>query len=128
MRKSKIDIINETVQYYSEDTNRRAVNDTNGCSYYFEGKMCAVGRCVTNPQKFDKDSNNSNTTSQIYSLVHQANFKLNARLKPEYRGHDLNFWEDLQSLHDTHYYWKRAKGLTEMGQSKVKELLERYKD
>lgn len=41
--KTKLEIIEETVQYYSEDVTRRASDSSGVCEYYtFDGRMCAV--------------------------------------------------------------------------------------
>lgn len=51
-----VEIINETVAYYSEDTSRRGITYTGfgdlKCVYITAGgQMCAVGRCLIEADK-----------------------------------------------------------------------------
>ena len=48
----KLEILEETIAYYSEDPNRRSISeDGDGCYYLHpeNGNRCAVGRCLTRP-------------------------------------------------------------------------------
>lgn len=116
MRKSKIEIINETAEYYSADVSRRAYNDeVHVCQYKTpDGKMCAVGRCLENPEEI---INQNGGVVDIFS----SGFEL----KAEYRGHDYIFWRDVQMLHDRPFNWDK-KGLSESGKYHLNELLEKY--
>lgn len=114
--KTKLEIIEETVNYYSEDTSRRAFNGS-GCEYLMEdGRNCAVGRCFTE----DGLSNFGNCrTCFDYDMI--------PYLKEEYRIDDYDFWCDLQELHDTNAFWN-DNGLTKGGEAKVKGLKLLYKE
>ena len=50
---------------------------------------------------------------------------LDKLLSPKYRGHSLDFWSSLQSIHDSERNW-HSKGLTDIGLQSVAELKERY--
>jgi len=114
--KTKLEIINETVAYYSEDVNRRATNNNGGCEYKTEdGRMCAVGRYLIH--ELPKPSSGVS--------VQPLNCNLDDFLMDEYSGHSVEFWSCLQSLHDRAEYWN-ATGLTESGQSYVNKLKEIY--
>jgi hypothetical protein len=117
--KTKHQIIDETVAYYSEDTKRRAV--TGQSCHYFQketGNMCAVGRCANDPQKLD---------GSCYFKTLSAKLSDEEIFKPEYRGHSVEFWSDLQFLHDENSHWDE-KGLTPEGKEYVKNLKENYHD
>lgn len=116
--KSKIEIIEETIAYYEEDPSRRAMIGTS-CAYKTDnGNMCAVGRCLTE-QGLAFASEFANE-SDVYGL-YETNEGLDDILKEEYRGHELSFWSDLQSLHDTSSYWKaESKEHRELVVSKLK--------
>ena len=43
IKQRMLEVLEETVNYYSEDTSRRCIED-GICFYYKEGKMCAVDR------------------------------------------------------------------------------------
>ena len=101
-----LDLLNETIKYYSEDPSRRGVETiqghTYGCKYYTEdGKMCAVGRCLTNPKKFQKDMAKTGYGA-IEVIADHTSIHVERRLKPEYTGFSILFWQQLQSLHDQH--------------------------
>jgi hypothetical protein len=118
--KTKVEIINETVKYYSEDPSRRGFEPGRGCVYLTStGCMCAVGRCLIDPSKgFLGDV-------PSFCRVDGMPADLETELKPEYRGHDLQFWGDLQRLHDYSFYWCET-GLTELGTIFYKRLLTDY--
>lgn len=114
--KTKTEIINETVLYYSEDVNRRSISEQGGCSYLnHEGKMCAVGRCFTE-EGLEKYGNASN----FFGLNMIDSFK------EEYKVYDTGFWEDLQKLHDYSGNWTSV-GLSNKGRESVNYLLGIYK-
>ena len=50
--KTKLEIIEETVEYYTTERNSRAVDDNEDCVYNAtDGSHCAVGRCFTDYYK-----------------------------------------------------------------------------
>lgn len=115
---SKLEILNETIQFYGEDNNRRAIEESSCLYNTSDGRHCAVGRCFL---------------KRIKSLG--INFKQNSGVTPDmiddfekkllakYRGHSDKFWLNLQMLHDDDGVWDE-KGLTERGERKVKEFKE----
>ena len=94
--KSMLEILEETAKFYN--SNNRGVDDGNHCVYYSdetpEIKMCAVGRCLVNPEKF-KDRLNTSIDDLMSKSI---NFQL--EFKPEYRGYNEFFWSELQQFHD----------------------------
>ena len=112
--KSRLEIIEETAQYYNE-TNR-AVDKIGNCVYYdsITDKMCAVGRCL-------KDPKNTLSIPDIIDVCAKSLFKNYMTfddLKDEYRIEDTNFWSDLQAFHDYSWNWNE-NGLTEQGIKKI---------
>lgn len=119
---TKCEIIQETVDWYSEDLNRRAiVYDL--CFYYSacDNKMCAVGRCLIDPKPLAHDN------KAIVDLM-RCKTVLDEHFKEQYRGHGPEFWLDLQSLHDEIVFWGEDNGLSVIGQKHVNKLMERYKE
>lgn len=94
---TKQEIIEETVEYYKNnpfgyDLNRDGISE-GGCVYYGPNKqMCAVGRCLIDP------TNTNIIFGSVTSIGRNNN--LDDLLKEQYRGHDLSFWQELQSFHD----------------------------
>ena len=112
-----MEIIDEIVEKYNKNTELRAV--TNGSCVYYDpktGNTCAVGHCMENPKLI------AYSRSSVFNIT---NFE--GRLKPEYRGHILCFWQDIQTLHDTRLFWEEV-GLTERGKRFVKDLKSIYEN
>lgn len=113
--KTYLDVLNETVEFYSKDTNRRSISVDNKCLYNGpEGRKCAFSRCCLNANFHEGVNAGFNLESLGFDI-----------LKPEY-SHLLNstFWNDLQSLHDLCKYWDKD-GLTELGKSRLETIKER---
>lgn len=121
---TKLEIIEETVKFYSKDIRRRSL-DTDGVCVYngIHNTHCAVGRALL--PKYKKEIS-GNRGYGVKRLPKQNGEKsLDDMLSEKYRGHEEEFWRDLQALHDTDHYWKSG-GLTEYGENWVGELKERY--
>jgi hypothetical protein len=107
-------VLDETVEYYK--THPRALDHDRNCQYFTEGKMCAVGRCLHNPEIFG----DMNITA--HDLFVEQGMSI---LRPEYRGlSNTEFWTHLQELHDRHHYWE-GNSLTEAGEDFYKYILNR---
>jgi hypothetical protein len=123
MKLTKIEIINETFEFYSKNPQLRSVGAYGGmCSYNGGGgKHCAVGRCLL--KKYQKQGSKlKRNTSDLYSFLDEHDLDINSMLQPKYRGHGMSFWRDLQSLHDTHSNWY-DNGITELGRKEVETLI-----
>jgi hypothetical protein len=122
---TKIEIIDETVKYYSEDVNRRSFTGTGTsqlCKYKTEDcKMCAVGRCLTSTfiNKF------GDLIGDVHHLFAQVDWN-DDLFQEQYKGHGEDFWIDLQHLHDVQMHWDN-NGLTEIGKDFLKAIKRRYK-
>jgi hypothetical protein len=101
--KTKNEIIKETVEYYWQDPKRRASTGL-GCHYRVpdDGRMCAVGRCLTAealPQASKVMVGAYELAGRLYADC------LDDLLQPEYRGHSVDFWDRLQTVHDNEHIW-----------------------
>lgn len=109
------EIVDETVQFYNENVNRRSIDDGGTCRYTDpHGRHCAIGRCL-----IDENFDASGSVSTIWNVGWDESGlsickKLDLDLKEQYRGHTLPFWSDLQSFHDEFLAWNRH-GITELG-------------
>lgn len=109
-----LETLNETTAAYTSKT--RAVDpESGGCRYFAQGKCCAVGRCMLDPEVYKNYLGNVNRFGDLDSL-----------LKPEYRGFPIDFWLDLQDLHDWDGNWNET-GLTTLGKKKVRDIKEEFK-
>lgn len=123
--KSEIDIIIETVKHYNSNNTARNVK-TGSCTYMNDdGAMCAVGRCLTNEGmqifKAFEDNNLDVNTSAAYFINVYGMDEFYDALKEEYRGHDVDFWKNLQYLHDSTSNWNED-GITQSGLERVDSL------
>lgn len=123
-KKSYLKLLQETVDFYSKDSSRRGMGKTmNGiksCVYLAPktGNMCAVGRCMT--KRFASQSGTSTQDASGILSVLQI-IDIDVAMKPEYRGYNLNFWLNLQSLHDSEGNWDE-KGITESGECEAANI------
>lgn len=119
-QKSAIEIIDETLYYYTLRTRMRSKVDKHGAYYSFQYKIgnrkCSYARCCK------PDTNLSHYTGNVSTFAD----KVEEYLKPEYRGHSIEFWEDIQWLHDCDSYWKGCN-LTPKGLKFVNDLKIKYK-
>ena len=104
-RLTQKEIVLETVEYYR--THKRALDANGICKYLTEeGDMCAFGRCAINPSALEEGKHVA-----VQVDIEQI-------LKPEYKGHDVDFWLELQRFHDGLRHWTA----NELGGQDVSEV------
>ena len=104
-------ILKETVDFYSEEPQRRAVDTQDNCVFTdSEGRNCAVGRYLQDEWK---------TTDWEYNADYDAGMihYLDGYLIKEVRGLPVSFWIDLQRFHDSEAHWN-SRGLTLSGKAR----------
>lgn len=105
IKKRRLDLLNDTVEYYSIP-GRRAVTRT-GCSYLTEdGRMCAIGRI----SKVARESGDIGFVTVIFE-----------KLEDDIKELGLEFLFRLQALHDNDVNWKED-GITDRGREEVLEI------
>lgn len=112
-------LLNDTLEYYSKNTNRRCVDaQTLSCFYdpHTLGKGnisngCAIGRWMTQEQKAAADSSGAMIPVGELGIL----------LPNILRKYPMWFLEEIQRLHDTHTYWNTF-GLTQKGLEYVNKL------
>jgi len=128
-KKSYYKLLQETVDYYSKDTERRGINeeydeDGNGtasrCVYLSPttGNMCAVGRCMTEAH-LQKASTLNQTVNGLVNVLDVED--ADGFLQPKYKGYKIAFWSALQRLHDGSKNWD-SKGITNEGLDLVRRI------
>jgi hypothetical protein len=127
---TKREIIEETKEYYSSDPSRRAYDEKyGGCRYLTaDGRQCAVGRCFMPNAEIVRDEyyRVDVSVSQLDAGGSADKIKnLEEILKPEYRGHEPEFWLNLQVFHDLNKVWC-SSGLTEKGEEYYQNLLKKW--
>ena len=120
--KTKQQILKETLEYYHEDTSRRATNKGGGCEYLTEdGRMCAFGRCEIQALHAPWSDSSNKLQESVSGRFNDEN-DMNQTLKEEYRGHSMEFWSDLQHFHDSPNYWTET-GVSACGLNHFNKLM-----
>lgn len=109
--KSKAEIVVETLLHYN--LKNRGYNRAAGHCTYFDkstGNKCAVGRCILDSEiekvsEYEKEQTNQNGGSPSVTKLVENFTDLDSLLKSEYRGHDVDFWDNLQYIHDGSQFW-----------------------
>lgn len=124
---TKKEIIDETVEYYK--THERGYDASiNVCVYTSStDAKCAIGFRM-NPKSLEKYKNYQGAVDDLLS---DSSENIDNILELKYKGHDLEFWLEIQSFHDNSRNWdshKLSKGntLTEEGEYNLKRLLNKY--
>lgn len=107
----RLAFLEETVTYYSEDTNRRAVSDIGACYYRVGDKKCAIGRHIPDNSYTKEIEGCSIDSALVYSV-----------LPKEVQELGIAFLVNVQSLHDDRRYWGN-QGLTPVGKEKANEIM-----
>lgn len=118
MRKTKKEIIDETVAFYEEDPTRRAL-DNHGlkCQYITaDGRNCAVGRCLTDEVLEEIENSCGNLNFMGVGPLMKHNDRGDSMFREEYRGHGVSFWVALQTFHDGVSYWNTVTTATSAGE------------
>jgi hypothetical protein len=131
--KRQLEVLEETVQYYSEDTSRRGYEPDsalgNTCSYITpKGNMCAVGRCLQAqylPKAAKAEGGILTLLKTVLDIPLSSNGDTDAHLdsilEDKYTGLGHTFFRHLQGLHDSNNNWNNT-GLTIHGNAEVKGL------
>lgn len=122
LAEKQLEILEDTVKYYSEDTNRRCMHvDTETCYYAPEslGKQeisngCAVGRLLSPELRKQIDEYGP---ISIDTVMRDEDIELPL----EVRELTADFLMKLQDLHDKQLHWNK-EGLTQEGLDKVQEI------
>lgn len=108
--KTKIEIVLETIAYYCR--NPRAIGTgarEDFCEYLAsDGSKCAFSRCCVD----ERVEEIKHSVGSVRTLGHPVDYYL----RPEYQGHDVDFWRDVQWIHDSSTNWEEiAPGRKRLG-------------
>lgn len=121
---TKEEIIKETIEYYSVP-GRRSVLISAGqesCCYMSpSGQMCAVGRCMKDDDRVSISKMNNGLSAEDLFETYG-----NQILKDDYQGHNVDFWTELQALHDDKKNWNTDSTLSSDGAKEVTIIARRF--
>lgn len=128
------EIIDETIEWYSNNPRSKGFRDsgTETCKYFgSEGSHCAFSRCcdLSNPEvvkilrKLDSETDGGalKDFESESTFSNHCDFFFQDLLGADHRGHTIEFWADLQMLHDMDDYWTNGK-LSDSGLYYVENL------
>jgi hypothetical protein len=112
-----LEILDDTVKYYSEDTDRRAVLYSGTCAYQdADGNKCAIGRYLSQKDmeriRLDYDlSTPLDGPCGIWDKITTAKIK----------SLSFAFWIALQSFHDANRNWTK-NGISKRGLQRARGI------
>lgn len=116
----KIELVWDTVNYYSENPVERRSKSDVGCVYSPESidnpnsEGCAVGRLLTNELKLKLDNVRELGTAGVSTIFHL--------LPLDIQEYSLDLLQSLQTLHDQDINWT-STGISDRGEEFVKEII-----
>lgn len=118
IEKRRLEFLEDTLKYYSEDTNRRALDDQGGsCRYKTEdGKKCAIGRFIPD-EKYKKSIEGCSVREVMHKNL----------LSEEILSLGSDFLNSIQGLHDHHDYWIK-NGISKKGEKYIEFIKKNYCD
>lgn len=122
-KKTVKEVVLETIEYYENNPERRALSDVGLCLYYDNNtkNMCAVGRCMKDAtQEYECGIGGLH---KGYTEIEEED--VHKEMKEEYSNIPITVWQHLQSFHDLPDYWDE-NGLTEDGKQYKESLIKKY--
>lgn len=113
LQERRLEFLNDTVNYYSEDVTRRAVDCYEICVYFDETtkNKCAIGRFI--------DENILKSKIQLFGSV--ARNEIFELLPKNIQELEKRFLMEMQFLHDNSDNWNE-NGLSEQGKHQVEVI------
>ena len=107
------DILEDTIEYYSDDPTERRATDRDGACVYTDadGRHCAVGRYMK--PEFQTTGFYANSGQSVHGLAAD----IDSYLVDNVLGLPVDFWQSLQELHDNDSNWNYDTGLSEHGKN-----------
>jgi hypothetical protein len=129
---TKLEILEETFEFYNEHPERRGIAATGDCMYLDDatGNKCAVGRCML-PAAAESLCGVLAEVHELRALLpapYQSVESIDAALEERYRGHGPDFWAALQTWHDEPTYWKDSVEATGKRQRAMEKLKTAWAD
>ena len=99
-------ILKETREYYSKDPdNRRCITKDGECMYTWGDNHCAIGRYMDEEYQFETWKQNNESVIELMDSEYNEYNDIDWCLRDDVHGLDVDFWRDLQGLHDTCSNW-----------------------
>jgi hypothetical protein len=133
---TKEEIIKDTIEWYSVGGRRSLGENGKKCCYHSEnGNKCAVGRFILHDKinqvvetcnGGDVDDLASHFGLTISEDEHGFIKSIDNIIEEKAKGHNIGFWNSLQSLHDTNSHWNEDGSINNIGTSYVEKMCKWY--
>lgn len=125
---TNLELVKNTIEYYTDDPSRRGIDDNGSCVYKTKDeKKCAVGRWIDEDKCKEYNIEIERLEGDVGILCNILNkrFSLNLEdiLIDDVKDIPQELWMDLQMYHDTQIYWKDEK----LRKEKEEFLLNKWK-
>ena len=122
-------IIQDTVTFYGDDPKeRRCISADGNCQYTWGDKHCAIGRYLKPKYQIETWKENEESVKGLMDCSEDY-CEIDWCLRDEVHGLDVEFWADLQDMHDGRRNWNyEDKGLTLDGEMQCKKMIRNVKD
>ena len=124
-----LDILEDTVTFYGEDPKeRRCITYEGDCQYTWGDNHCAIGRYLKPKYQIETWRDNGESVRGLMDCSEDFS-EIDWCLKDEVHGVDVEFWIDLQILHDSRLNWDyKDSGLSTHGQEQYNKMIRLIKD
>lgn len=111
---TKEEIVKETALFYNSKNRSFSAEDYVCCYTDANSNHCAVGRCMIAEKR--PSINSGRNTDTLSKLLGEDD--IDSILEEKYRGHEFEFWLNLQRLHDDEFHWTED-GINDKGKQFV---------
>lgn len=131
LKQKQLEFLNDTIEYYSTDTNRRCVDDFSDNCFYSPvtankesiSDGCAIGRHLTPELKLELDKTFNDINNDESAGVN--NEEIFNQLPDNLKELNQGFLVNIQQLHDISDFWT-SKGLNITGITYVENIKQIY--
>ena len=111
MMKTKAEILELVASTYNLNNRSKKMN-INECFYSKDGRTCAFGMLCVDPSELVEGK-------KAHWNINNLGMDI---IKPEFRGHENDFYDEIQTLHDGDEFWNE-NGLSASGERRKDEIL-----
>ena len=98
-------ILKDTRDHYAADPDgRRSISEDGECMYTWGQNHCAIGRYMSEEFQREDWVENNSSVRELTEWSKEGS-EIDWVLRDEVHGLDVDFWIELQELHDTLSYW-----------------------
>lgn len=120
---TKIEILDWIASQYTSET--RSMRKGLCCYFGQYGRRCAISKMCKDDEETEKALREIDLFD--YPAIGDCDDYIMPLMKPEFAGHEVEFYTDCQGLHDIKSNWDEL-GLSKTGLNKLRELKDKWAD